>query len=650
MAFLSDALLVPIPWLLTYTLHGTVLLSAAWLVGKLLGKRKLFLQETLWKTALIGGLITASLQTGLNLEPLGGSWLVANENSLTEPVRPTRMESFDTALVAPPLNRDMETRSKVSSSKTRPAVAPLEKPIATVQESQWSLPKLSLQPQMAVALWLLIATALCGFLAFTYALLHFRLRDKKEVKEGGLWLLLANILSGSGMVQKIMLSCSQRIESPIAMGIWKSQIVIPQKAIDALSPEQQETMLAHEVAHIRNSDPFWLLLGRFLESLFFFQPLNRMARKKLQELAEYRCDEWAAAHTGKPLALARCLTEVAEWRLDSHSSFPVPGMADGSELGARVRRLVALDKNLLPNRKTSKGFMVLICATLAMVAWAVPGFQGQGDPSPNRVPQSQFPVVPFSVEQSNAGHPDNAPEPAAAPNHSIATALVPDHATEAVPPPKKISDNHPVQEPAPLAAISGKEDVATPVILETPRTMALAVPKAAAPTPDHAPMPLPMPTSAVESAPLAQEEMDDENYDERIDSVEEEWSNIIHNFQEEFDRAVDRFEDRVEAVSDAAEDKAERSVWRKMREEAIEDKFENFEDEAESILDGIDDQLDSIEDRFDSDLSLMGNFNEVRVNQLNQNLETTLKQWRKDYMAALTKLEKGLSKLKRKYT
>ena len=42
----------------------------------------------------------------------------------------------------------------------------------------------------------------------------------------------------------------------------------------------------------------WLLLARALDSLFFVQPLNRVARRKLQEIAEYRCDDCAAEGCG----------------------------------------------------------------------------------------------------------------------------------------------------------------------------------------------------------------------------------------------------------------------------------------------------------------------------------------------------------------
>ena len=61
-------------WMLTYAVHSTLLLAAAWGLGRLLGDRRLALQETVWKLALVGGIATATLQLGLGIEPLAGSW------------------------------------------------------------------------------------------------------------------------------------------------------------------------------------------------------------------------------------------------------------------------------------------------------------------------------------------------------------------------------------------------------------------------------------------------------------------------------------------------------------------------------------------------------------------------------------------------
>ncbi len=58
-------------WLLTYALHSTLLLGLAWLLTRRLVESPAR-REQLWKAALVGGLVTATLQTALPFEPVSG--------------------------------------------------------------------------------------------------------------------------------------------------------------------------------------------------------------------------------------------------------------------------------------------------------------------------------------------------------------------------------------------------------------------------------------------------------------------------------------------------------------------------------------------------------------------------------------------------
>src|SRR6476659_602797 len=64
-------------WLLTYLLHSTLLLSLAWLASKPLARWSVAAEEAVWKLALIGALLTASLQLAAGWEPAAGRWRLA---------------------------------------------------------------------------------------------------------------------------------------------------------------------------------------------------------------------------------------------------------------------------------------------------------------------------------------------------------------------------------------------------------------------------------------------------------------------------------------------------------------------------------------------------------------------------------------------
>jgi hypothetical protein len=85
-----------------------------------------------------------------------------------------------------------------------------------------------------------------------------------------------------------------------------------------------------------------LTVARVIEAVFFFQPLNVLVRRRMQEAAEFASDGWALRAIRKPLDLARCLARVAEWA-GAPERLAAPAMAErrGSVLVRRVARLTS---------------------------------------------------------------------------------------------------------------------------------------------------------------------------------------------------------------------------------------------------------------------------------------------------------------------
>ena len=78
-----------------------------------------------------------------------------------------------------------------------------------------------------------------------------------------------------------------------------------------------------------------------LERALFFQPLNRLARARLCDSAEFLCDEWAVRRTQSPLALARCLSIVASW-WSPGDTLPAGVSAMARSDSAMVRRVTRI--------------------------------------------------------------------------------------------------------------------------------------------------------------------------------------------------------------------------------------------------------------------------------------------------------------------
>ncbi len=331
-------ILAPLAWLGTYLVHSTILLGLA----ALLTRRELRARtvEWIWKSALVGSLATATLQTSLGLDPLGAQIALGGA---AEPVTVT-------------------TSLPVHALPGPTTIAPTQV-VPTVVAQAWP----------AFALWAWVVGGALGAVLLLVATrrLQIRLRGIEDIESGPMLATLEHLRRRAGMRRRVRLAVCPRLDSPIALGVWRPTIVLPPRAVRDLPPRMQAPMLAHELAHVARFDPFWLDVCRLLECVVFLQPLHRVARRHLARCAEFRCDDWAVRETGDRIALARCLTEVAGW-LGRSTPLPACGMADlRSPLAERVRRI--LDASPTPDRRPVGVAAIAPALIAATVLWA-PGF------------------------------------------------------------------------------------------------------------------------------------------------------------------------------------------------------------------------------------------------------------------------------------
>ena len=361
-------------WLLSYAAHSTLLLGAAWLLST--RTRSHLVREALWKTALFGAFFTATAQTALGVRPLAGRVVVAPAAAAV-----TQLPSPKTKEFAP-----------ATDDLTRPdASAPSANSANSASPASFSLSPANL----IVLLWGTLAAALVAVYLLRRALLTRRIAHRRPVMTHPLAELLRTLSAEAGILRPIRLTASPSLASPIALG--SSEIAVPEAALTELDPDQQRGMLAHELAHLERRDPAWLVLAALAERIGFFQPLNRLARRRIQESAEYLCDEWAVRRTGSGVFLAKCLAKVAEWMDSSPRAVPVAGMAEErSHLVARVRRL--LDGGPFPANPRGRTVALLAGFGVLGVTLTLPGVSLAG-PQPETALQAELPEKDRSLAQ-----------------------------------------------------------------------------------------------------------------------------------------------------------------------------------------------------------------------------------------------------------
>lgn len=309
-------------WLLAYLIHSTLLLGAAEVVGRRV--RSAGVRDVLWKVAMVGGLLSATLEqlpAGAAAVRAGAALDAAGAESGAWPL----------AEVASVLSVD----------------------------ARWA--------SLFLWIWLTCALPLTVLRAAGYVRLRLLLRSRRPAPNGTVRLQAGRIAERGG-VRGLRLTLLDGLPTPIALG--SREICLPPRALTELDAAEREGMLAHEIAHLRRRDPWWLLAAHLLEAVFWIQPLHRLGRRRLVEVSEEACDRWAAGESGDAVALARCLVDVARWSATGPAA-PLVGVASGAgALAMRVDRLLAgpAPEGVGVPARAAAGLALLVA-----VAWAGPG-------------------------------------------------------------------------------------------------------------------------------------------------------------------------------------------------------------------------------------------------------------------------------------
>lgn len=330
-------------WLVTYLFHSTVLLlgTRLLLVSRLTDRR---VADLLWKAALFGGIVTTSLALALSSRPALGRY---EASALVE----ARMWTHTP-------RGELSPAADITSETTTRSGTRVDRFTARIPNS---FSPLRYVPAMIVLLWLGYATAVIVRVARATTRARRELGPRRALSAED-DTRFRMVLAQMGHTRPVQFTVSEVLGSPVALG--GNEITVPRRLLTDLSADDQRSVVAHEVAHLIRRDPQWLLAAATVESLFFFQPLHRMARMHWQDNAEYLCDALVARKYGMALSLARALTRVAEW-LDGDRALFAPALAEPStSLVGRVREL--LDEPPLHKPRAPRGGAIAYTTAAAL--------------------------------------------------------------------------------------------------------------------------------------------------------------------------------------------------------------------------------------------------------------------------------------------
>lgn len=158
---------------------------------------------------------------------------------------------------------------------------------------------------IAIGVWLL------GFLWRLHRL-RADWRAAQRLREGADTLANPRRLFGNAVPGHVVVRVSDRIASPMVVGLERPCILFPRRLLDELPEAALLPILRHELAHIRRGDIPTALIQALCLAVYWWNPLLWLLRAQGDVAREMACDERAAAQSGSATVYANALLAGAD--------------------------------------------------------------------------------------------------------------------------------------------------------------------------------------------------------------------------------------------------------------------------------------------------------------------------------------------------
>src|SRR5262245_3366522 len=203
----------------------------------------------------------------------------------------------------------------------------------------------------------------------------FTLRRRGSPSGESIIAVVARLTKIMGVRRRVRALMSSMVESPSVIGWLRPVILLPPATLMGLTSLQLESIIAHEIAHIRRYDYLVNMVQMLVETLLFYHPAVWWISKRIRVERELCCDDLAVRFCGNALRYAKALTRLEKLRL----SAPNVAMAStGGPLLYRIQRLVGVKgKEHGPSRLPA---ILAIGIGALCLAWNVTWVRGQDAP------------------------------------------------------------------------------------------------------------------------------------------------------------------------------------------------------------------------------------------------------------------------------
>ncbi len=249
--------------------------------------------------------------------------------------------------------------SELNSVQAEPAAATV---VAPIDWSRWAW-------RTAMGLW--IGGAVVVALAHLRGLARlFRLMKRGEPAPPWLTRRVAELADRLG-IPAPRVRVLDDLASPLVVGFIRPVLLWPRELQDRLNDDGLRAVLLHELAHLRRRDHWVRWLEMAAACVWWWNPLFRLARRRIRQYAELACDAWVLAVLPKARrAYAEALLQVCE--SVTRTVEPAPALGVGGDRDDFQRRLTMIMRESVACGMPRRSLLAIgILALLIVPGWSV---------------------------------------------------------------------------------------------------------------------------------------------------------------------------------------------------------------------------------------------------------------------------------------
>ena len=217
----------------------------------------------------------------------------------------------------------------------------------------------------ALALWAALAAVRLAILGAQCRVLS-RLKRSMEPAPDRVVSRFLDLRRKMGVQRTVRLGMIPDLRSPIAVGFFQPAILLP-LPVAAAPDEELDSLLRHELAHVRRRDDWTNLVQQVVKAVYFFHPGVLALSRRLTLDREIACDDHVLAANGKPRSYALFLTDFASRTHGRQFAAAPAAFSNPTQLQERIHMILDPHRNTSPRVAPTRAGVLTLAALLIAI-------------------------------------------------------------------------------------------------------------------------------------------------------------------------------------------------------------------------------------------------------------------------------------------